>query len=170
MVTAPGAFAMPDRTGISDFAESAHFLLETVGEDVIRTIPRFFYKYRGVEKIAEGQKRPIASFCWPSDSRALAAFAHALAFCQAVEAICGIVPPPRAPRFVQSLPNWNGCAIMLRRSPASATPQRSPSRPVKQRSSKNLLRLSCEVAQHRYLFGLGQTLAACRATFPDDMC
>ena len=53
--TAPGAFAMPIGPVFSDFAESAHFLLETVGEDVIRTIPRFFYKYRGVEKIAEGQ-------------------------------------------------------------------------------------------------------------------
>ena len=47
-------FAMPIGPVFSDFAESAHFLLETVGEDVIRTIPRFFYKYRGVEKIAEG--------------------------------------------------------------------------------------------------------------------
>ena len=55
IVTAPGAFAMPIGPVFSDFAESAHFLLETVGEDVIRTIPRFFYKYRGVEKIAEGQ-------------------------------------------------------------------------------------------------------------------
>ena len=55
IVAAPGAFAMPIGPVFSDFAESAHFLLETVGEDVIRTIPRFFYKYRGVEKIAEGQ-------------------------------------------------------------------------------------------------------------------
>ena len=45
---------MPIGPIYSDVAESAHFVLETVGEDVIRTIPRFFYKYRGVEKIAEG--------------------------------------------------------------------------------------------------------------------
>jgi hypothetical protein len=38
-----------DRPVFSDFAESAHFLLETVGEDVIHTISRFFYKYCGVE-------------------------------------------------------------------------------------------------------------------------
>ena len=75
VVVAPGAFAMPIGPVFSDFAESAHFLLETVGEDVIRTIPRFFYKYRGVEKIAEGKPLERAlllaeRFCGTS------AFAH----------------------------------------------------------------------------------------------
>ena len=93
--TAPGAFAMPIGPVFSDFAESAHFLLETVGEDVIRTIPRFFYKYRGVEKIAEGQKVDRVLLLAERFS-GISAFAHGLAFCQAVEAICGIEPPPRA--------------------------------------------------------------------------
>jgi formate hydrogenlyase subunit 5 len=55
IVVAPGSFAMPVGPIFSDFAEASHFLLETVGEDVIHTIPRFFYKYRGMEKIAERQ-------------------------------------------------------------------------------------------------------------------
>ena len=88
IVTAPGAFAMPIGPVFSDFAESAHFLLETVGEDVIRTIPRFFYKYRGVEKIAEGQKADRALLLAERFS-GISAFAHGLAFCQAVETICG---------------------------------------------------------------------------------
>jgi formate hydrogenlyase subunit 5 len=54
-IQAPGAFMMPIGPVYSDVAESALFLLESVGEDVIRTNPRFFYKFRGVEKIAEGQ-------------------------------------------------------------------------------------------------------------------
>ena len=36
-------------------AESALFLLETVGEDVVRAVPRLFFKYRAIEKIAEGR-------------------------------------------------------------------------------------------------------------------
>ena len=90
-----GRFAMPIGPVFSDFAESAHFLLETVGEDVIRTIPRFFYKYRGVEKIAEGQSVDRVLLLAERFS-GTSAFAHGSAFCQAVEAICGIEVPPRA--------------------------------------------------------------------------
>ncbi len=95
VVEAPGAFAMPIGPVFSDFAESAHFLLETVGEDVIRTIPRLFYKYRGVEKIAEGERVDRVLLLAERFSGS-AAFAHGLAFCQAVEAICGVEVPPRA--------------------------------------------------------------------------
>jgi formate hydrogenlyase subunit 5 len=65
-----------------------------VGEDVIRTIPRFFYKYRGVEKIAEGQPADRALLLAERFS-GIAAFAHGLAFCEAAEAISGIAPAPR---------------------------------------------------------------------------
>jgi len=86
---------MPIGPIYSDFAESAHFLLETVGEDVIRTIPRFFYKYRGVEKIAEG--RTIDQVLLLAERfSGTSAFAHSLAFCQAVEEISRVEVPPRA--------------------------------------------------------------------------
>ena len=88
IVAAPGSFAMPIGPVFSDFAESAHFLLETVGEDVIHTIPRFFYKYRGVEKIVEGQPVDRALLLAERFSGG-AAFAHGLGFCQAVETIAG---------------------------------------------------------------------------------
>jgi Ni,Fe-hydrogenase III large subunit/Ni,Fe-hydrogenase III component G len=95
IVQSPGAFMMPIGPVYSDAAESAHFLLETVGEDVIRTIPRFFYKYRGVEKIAEGC--PVDQVILLSERfSGTSAFAHSLAFCQAVEEIAGIQVPPRA--------------------------------------------------------------------------
>jgi formate hydrogenlyase subunit 5 len=153
IVTAPGAFAMPIGPVFSDFAESAHFLLESVGEDVIRTIPRFFYKYRGVEKIAEGL---------PADRVLLlaerfagtAAFAHGLAFCQAAEAITGATPPPRALALRTVLAELerlrshaaaitgicNSTALAVATSQAALIEER-------------LLRLSCQVAGHRYLFG-----------------
>jgi Ni,Fe-hydrogenase III large subunit/Ni,Fe-hydrogenase III component G len=95
IVQAPGAFMMPIGPVYSDVAESAHFLLETVGEDVIRTIRRFFYKYRGVEKISEGcsvDRVILLSERFSGTS----AFAHSLAFCQAVEDIAGVDTPPRA--------------------------------------------------------------------------
>ncbi len=91
---APGAFMMPIGPIYSDYAESAQFFLETVGEDVIRTTPRFFYKYRGMEKLAEGQ--PIAQVLLMAERfSGTSACAHSLAFCQAVERICGVQPPAR---------------------------------------------------------------------------
>jgi formate hydrogenlyase subunit 5 len=154
VVAAPGAFAMPIGPVFSDFAESAHFLLETVGEDVIRTIPRFFYKYRGVEKIAEGQ--PIDRVMLLAERfSGIAAFAHGLAFCQAVEAICRIEVPERARALrtvfaeLERLRHHaavitgicNSTALAIAASQAALI-------------EEDLLRLSCETARHRYLFGL----------------
>ena len=153
VVTAPGAFTMPIGPVFSDFAESAHFLLETVGEDVIRTIPRFFYKYRGVEKIAEGQPADRALLLAERFS-GTAAFAHGLAFCQAVEAICGIEPPPRA-RALRTV----FAELERLRSHAAAITGICNSTALAVATSQaalieeDLLRLSCEVTGHRYLFG-----------------
>ncbi len=153
IVTAPGAFAMPIGPVFADFAESAHFLLESVGEDVIRTIPRFFYKYRGVEKMAEGQQADRALLLAERFS-GIAAFAHGLAFCQAVEAICGVVPPPRAlvlrtvfaelerlRSHAASITGICGSTALVVASSQAALIEEA------------LLRLSCTVTGHRYLFG-----------------
>ncbi len=168
IVTAPGAFVMPIGPVFSDFTESAHFLLETVGEDVIRTIPRFFYKYRGVEKIAEGQK-PDRALLLAERFSGTAAFAHGLAFCQAVESICGVAIPPRA-RALRSVfaelerlrhhaatitGICNSTALALATSQAALI-------------EEDLLRLSCMVAGHRYLFGLA-TPGGLARDIPDNM-
>jgi Ni,Fe-hydrogenase III large subunit/Ni,Fe-hydrogenase III component G len=154
VVSAPGAFAMPIGPVFSDFAESAHFLLETVGEDVIRTIPRFFYKYRGVEKIAEGQQADRALLLAERFS-GIAAFAHGLAFCQAVEAICGVEAPPRAAALrtvfaeLERLRNHAAVITGICHSTALAVAASQAAL-----IEEDLLRLSCQVAEHRYLFGL----------------
>lgn len=153
IVTAPGAFAMPVGPVFSDFAESAHFLLETVGEDVIRTIPRLFYKYRGVEKIAEGERVDRVLLLAERFS-GTAAFAHGLAFCQAVEAICGIEVPPRA----QALRTVFAEVERLRHHAAAITGICNSTALAVATSQaalieETLLRLTCEVAQHRYFFG-----------------
>jgi formate hydrogenlyase subunit 5 len=149
-----GSFAMPIGPIFSDFAESSHFLLETVGEDVVRTIPRFFYKYRGVEKIAEGRTIEGVLLLAERFSGA-AAFAHGLAFCQAVEAICEIEPPPRAKTLrvlyaeLERLRHHaasitgicNSTALAIATSQASLI-------------EEELLRLSGKMVRHRYLFGV----------------
>jgi formate hydrogenlyase subunit 5 len=153
VVEALGAFAMPIGPVFSDFAESAHFLLETVGEDVIRTIPRLFYKYRGVEKIAEGQPIDRALLLAERFS-GTSAFAHGLAFCQAVETICGVEVPLRARALrtvfaeLERLRHHasvitgicNSTALAIATSQAALI-------------EESLLRLTCDVAQHRYFFG-----------------
>jgi formate hydrogenlyase subunit 5 len=153
VVEALGAFAMPIGPVFADFAESAHFLLETVGEDVIRTIPRLFYKYRGVEKIAEGQPLDRALLLAERFS-GTAAFAHGLGFCQAVETICGIEVPPRARALrtifaeLERLRHHAAAITGICNSTALAVATAQAAL-----IEETLLRLSCEVAQHRYLFG-----------------
>lgn len=169
VVEAPGAFAMPVGPVFSDFAESARFLLETVGEDVITSIPRFFYKYRGVEKIAEGRTAEDAVLLAERFS-GTSAFAHGLAFCAAVEAIAGVEPPPRA-RWLRSL-----LAELERlRHHAAAIKGICESTALAVAASQaalleeDLLRLTGAAVRHRYLFGVlkpsGLTL-----DLSDDTC
>jgi formate hydrogenlyase subunit 5 len=153
VVEALGAFAMPIGPVFADFAESAHFLLETVGEDVIRTIPRLFYKYRGVEKIAEGQPLNRALLLAERFS-GTAAFSHGLGFCQAVEAICGIEVPARARALrtifaeLERLRHHAAAITSICNSTALAVATAQAAL-----IEETLLRLSCEATQHRYLFG-----------------
>lgn len=154
IVTAPGAFAMPIGPVFSDFAEAAHFQLETVGEDVIHTIPRFFYKYRGVEKIAEGQ--PVDRVLLLAERfSGTAAFAHGLGFCQAVETI-GDIEVPRRARVLRTV----FAEIERLRHHAAAITGICASTALAVATSQaalveeELLRLSAMAAGHRYLFGL----------------
>jgi Ni,Fe-hydrogenase III large subunit/Ni,Fe-hydrogenase III component G len=154
IVTAPGAFSMPIGPIFSDFAESAQFRLETVGEDVIHTIPRFFYKYRGVEKIAEGQ--PVDRVLLVAERfSGTSAFAHGLGFCQAVETIGGIEVPARA-RMLRTI----FAELERLRHHAAAITGICGSTALAVANSQaalieeELLRVSGAVAGHRYLFGV----------------
>ena len=154
IVEGPGAFVMPVGPVFSGATESVHFLLETVGEDVIRAFPRLFYKFRGIEKIAEGKS---IDDCLLLAERfaATTAFAHAWAFCQAVEAICRVRVPRRAQmlriliaeleRFrhhvgvIQEICESTGLAVAA--SQAAIL-------------EEELLRTCGALTGHRYLFGL----------------
>jgi formate hydrogenlyase subunit 5 len=169
IVEATGAFAMPVGPVFSDFAESAHFLLETVGEDVIVTTPRFFYKYRGVEKIAEGQAADRVLLLAERFSGS-SAFAHGLAFCQAVETICGLRVPARARTLrtlfaeLERLRHHAAAIAGICGSTALAVATSQA-----QILEEDLLRLSGAFARHRYLFGLLEP-GGVRRDFADEAC
>jgi formate hydrogenlyase subunit 5 len=169
IVQAPGAFMMPIGPVYSDVAESAHFLLETVGEDVIRIIPRFFYKYRGVEKISEGL--PAEQVILLSERfTGTSAFAHSLAFCQAVEGIAGVDPPPRAKALRIVLAELE----RLRHHVAAiagicASTALSVAASQADILEEEALRITGSFTGHRYLFGLNRP-GGLRRDFDADGC
>jgi formate hydrogenlyase subunit 5 len=154
VVQAPGSFLMPIGPIYSGVTESALFLLETVGEDVIRAIPRLFYQYRGIEKIAEGRS-PDGALLLAERCAATSAFAHSLAFCQAVERIAEVDVPARAQALrvavaeLERLRHHVGAIEEICESTALAVASSQASM-----LEEELLRLSCVLTGHRYLFGL----------------
>lgn len=154
IVHAPGSFGMPVGPVYSGICESAHFLLETVGEDVIRALPRFFYKYRAVEKIAEGRRADDALLL-AERINGLTAFAHGLAFARALEAIRDVEIPPRARSLrillaeLERLRHHTGAIAEICESTALAVASSQAAM-----LEEELLRLSGALTGHRYLFGL----------------
>lgn len=173
IVHEPGAFVMPIGPKYSGVAESVHYLLETVGEDVIRLTPRLFYKWRAIEKLAEGKSIDDV-LLMAERFAATTAFAHGLAFCQAVEAICASVVPARAKMLRVFL-----AELERLRQHAGAIQEICESTALVVANShagileEDLLRIAGELTGHRYLFGLlapGGLLcdlpsAACRNAF-----
>jgi formate hydrogenlyase subunit 5 len=154
IVQAPGAFVMPIGPVYSDFAEAAHFVIETTGENMLRVLPRFFYKYRGVEKLAEGKTIEHALLLAERFSGS-SALAHAWGFCRAVETLCGVDPPPRATALRTAFAELE----RLRHHVASITglcgaTGLSVAQAQGAILEEELLRLSAEICSHRYLFGL----------------
>jgi formate hydrogenlyase subunit 5 len=149
-----GAFIMPIGPKFSGVTESVHFLLETVGEDVIRSSTRLFYKWRAVEKLAEGQTVDEALLLAERFS-ATTAFAHGLAFCQALESITGTSAPARARALRVLL-----AELERLRQHAGAIQEICESTALVVATSQagileeDLLRVSGELTGHRYLFGL----------------
>lgn len=154
IVKESGAFVMPIGPKFSGVTESVHFLLETVGEDVIRSSTRLYYKWRAVEKLAEG--KPVDDALLLAERfAATTAFAHGLAFCQAVEAIAQTTVPRRARLLrvflaeLERLRHHAGaiqeicesCAFVVANAHAGIL-------------EEDLLRICAELTGHRYLFGL----------------
>jgi formate hydrogenlyase subunit 5 len=85
----------------ADVVESAELIFFYVGEHILHLHPQLFFKHRGMEKRFEGKSLPAAVVLAERVS-GVGSFAHALAFCQAVEHAVGRSVPHRA-RMLRSL-------------------------------------------------------------------
>jgi len=79
----------------ADVVESAQFLFFYLGEHILHYQPRLFFKHRGMEKRFEGLE-PALGVILAERVSGIGSFAHALAYCQAVESACDCTIPPRA--------------------------------------------------------------------------
>ncbi|MGH7066355.1 MAG: NADH-quinone oxidoreductase subunit C [Acetobacteraceae bacterium] len=79
----------------ADVVESVELIFFYVGEHILHLHPQLFFKHRGMEKRFEG--RSLAGGVVLAERvSGVGSFAHALAFCQAVEQAGACVVPPRA--------------------------------------------------------------------------
>jgi Ni,Fe-hydrogenase III large subunit len=170
VVRDPGAFAMPvGPVYEGGIGESVHFMLETVGEDVLRAVPRLFFNFRAVEKIAEGKSVTQASLL-AERFAAKSSFAHSQAFCMAVERICGTDVPVRAGQLriifseLERLRHHVGVITGICESTAL-----SVSAAHAAIIEEQLLRTSCSFSGHRYLFGLN-TPGGLRKDVSEQQC
>jgi formate hydrogenlyase subunit 5 len=79
----------------ADVMESAEFLFFYVGESILHYHPRLFFKHRGMEKRFQGLS-PERGVVLAERVSGVGSVAHALAYCQAVEAAADCTVPPRA--------------------------------------------------------------------------
>lgn len=154
LVRAEGVFVQPVGPVFAGAHEPVQFLLESIGEDVLRAVPRLFFKYRGIEKGMAGMETSEAVLV-AERFAATTAFSHALAFCRAVEAAWGVEVPARAARLRAALAELERLRHHVRAIQAicASTGLAVPSSQAAV-VEEDLLRASGLVAGHRYLFGL----------------
>lgn len=87
--------ALPFGPVRADVMESAQFLFFYLGEHILHYQPRLFFKHRGMEKRFEGLE-PALGVMLAERISGVGSFAHAFAYCQAIESACDCVIPPRA--------------------------------------------------------------------------
>jgi Ni,Fe-hydrogenase III large subunit/Ni,Fe-hydrogenase III component G len=75
--------------------EPGHFRFSVEGETIINLESRMYFVHKGIEKLFESATLPQAIKLAERISGD-SSVAHALAFCQAVEALAGVTIPPRA--------------------------------------------------------------------------
>lgn len=150
----PGSLVFPVGPIWGDYHEAGLWLLETTGELIRQAHSRLFYKYRGVEKIAEGQP-PMQALLLAERFSGAAAFAHGLAYCQALEKLADCVVPVRAGRLrvvfaeLERIRYHAATIAELAGSTGLAV-----GKSMAQEIEETLLRLTGEVCGHRYQFGL----------------
>jgi Ni,Fe-hydrogenase III large subunit/Ni,Fe-hydrogenase III component G len=149
-----GSIAFPVGPIWADYNEAGLWLLETPGEQIYESQTRLFYKYRAVEKIAEGQL-PERGARLAEHFSGSSAFAQAFAYCQALEKIARCEVPPRAHALRAVFAElerirYHAATIAEIAGSTSLVVGKSMSQEIEER----MLRLTAEVCGHRYLFGV----------------
>ncbi len=94
-VSGEGVYEIPVGPVHAGIIEPGHFRFQAAGENILNLEERLGYTHKGIEKRFE-------SLSWADGTRLAgrvsgdSTVAHALAYCRAVEGICGCEPPPRA--------------------------------------------------------------------------
>jgi formate hydrogenlyase subunit 5 len=154
VLQAEGAFTLPVGPVYTDIGEAGQFLIETIGEEIIHVDTRLFYKYRAIEKLAEGRMAADALLL-VERLNGTASFAHAFAATQAIERAADIESPPRASALrcffaeLERLRSHTGTIAGLAKSTGLTVPTS-----LLYACVEEFLRLCCEASGHRYLFGL----------------
>jgi len=95
VVEGEGVFQVPVGPVHAGIIEPGHFLFSVAGEPVLYLQLRMFYVHKGTEKLFETLPVPHGVRLAESVSGD-SSFAHATAFCHAVERAAGVEAPPRA--------------------------------------------------------------------------
>jgi len=94
-VEGEGVFQVPVGPVHAGIIEPGHFLFSVAGEPVLYLQLRLFYTHKGTEKLFE--QLPVAHGVRLAESiSGDTSFAHATAFCHAMERAAGVEAPPRA--------------------------------------------------------------------------
>jgi len=94
-VEGEGVFQVPVGPVHAGIIEPGHFLFSVAGEPVLYLQIRLFYTHKGTEKLFESL--PVAHGISLAESiSGDSSFAHATAFCHAVERVAEVEAPPRA--------------------------------------------------------------------------
>ena len=94
-VEGEGVFQVPVGPVHAGIIEPGHFLFSVAGEPVLYLQLRMFYVHKGTEKLFENL--PVAHCVRLAESiSGDSSFAHATAFCHAIERAADVEPPPRA--------------------------------------------------------------------------
>jgi len=94
-VEGEGVFQVPVGPVHAGIIEPGHFLFSVAGEPVLYLQLRLFYVHKGTEKLFESLPIPHCVRLAESISGD-SSFAHATAFCHAIERAAGLEAPPRA--------------------------------------------------------------------------
>lgn len=101
LVEGEGVFQVPVGPVHAGIIEPGHFLFSVAGEPVLYLQLRLFYTHKGTEKLFESL--PVTHGVRLAESiSGDSSFAHATAFCHAIERAGDIEPPSRA-RFIRSI-------------------------------------------------------------------